>query len=122
MSVFSFEGGAGDPILIKITSSTVTDIVDATSQVARVVWLAVGENNGGTPNLTVEIYDATTSFYLTSGGSLWNAKAMTAKQGVLFDDGYVIPIGSKLRVTSSDASGRMDVTGIYILETPTAPR
>jgi hypothetical protein len=122
MSVFSFEGGAGDPILIKITANTVTDIIDATTEAVRIPWFAVGENNGGTPNLTVEIYDATLSYYLPSGGFIWKAKAMTAYQAVVFNEGYVIPVGSKLRVTSSDASGRMDVTGISILNTPTAAR
>ena len=119
MSVFNFQGGAADPIIKKITANTVTDIVDATLGAVRVPWFAVGENNGGTPNLTVEIYDGTTSFYLTAASLLWNARAMTAKQGVLFDAGYVIPLGSKLRVTSSDASGRMDVTGVTILNAPT---
>lgn len=121
MSAFVFQGGAADPFYQKITSSTVTDIteLDGTDESIRVAWMSVGENNGSTPNLTVEVYDGTTSFYLVSSdGTTWVAKAVTAKQGVRFNDGFVIPKGSKVRVTSSDGSGRFDVQGVRLLNAP----
>lgn len=124
MSIFNFEGGATDPFYQKITDNTVTDIteLDGTNEPIRVALLMVGENAGSTPSLTVEVYDGTTSFYLVSSdGTLWNAKAVSTKQGVRFADGFVVPKGSKVRVTSSDAAGKFDVHGVRILNTPTAP-
>ena len=44
----------------------------------------------------------------------WNAKAVTAKTAYLFTQGLVIPKGSLLRVTSSDASGYFHVHGVYV--------
>lgn len=120
MSVFVFEGGSAEEINIKVTANTAKVIVDATVEgPKRVSWFDVSENNGSTPTVTVEIWDGTTSFYLGSGSFTWVAKAVTAKQSVRFDQGYVIPLGSQLRVTSNDASGRLDVTGIVLSQNPT---
>lgn len=114
MTVFQIPGGNATAIAKKITSSTVTDIVDAANGQVAVFWFEVAENSGSTPNLTVELYDVanTTSYYLVSGGVAWVAKAVTAKQGIVFSEGYIVPQGWKLRVTSSDASGKFDVTGL----------
>lgn len=117
MSLFAVNVGSVEEISTKITSSTVAVIVDGTtaaaggSQAWYVPWLSVGENAGSTPNLTVEVYDGTTSFYQVTGGFTWVAKAVTAKQGITFYDLYV-PVNSKLRITSSDAAGKFDVTGL----------
>lgn len=116
MSVFTFFGGAVDPIVQRITGSTATIIIDATTTGPLFVsWFAVNENSGATPSLTVDIYDGTTAIYLGAGGSAWKAKALTAGQSVVFDAGYAIPLGSTLRVTSSDAAGKMDVVGVALL-------
>lgn len=95
----------------KVTSNAVTTVVDASAQALYVPWMQVSETNGGTQNLTVELYDGTTSYYLGSGGSTWKAKAVTAKQSLSFSD-IVVPRGWKIRVTSSDASGYFDVVGV----------
>lgn len=111
MSVLSQQIQAVAPIATKVTSSTAKDIVDASESAVLVPWLQVNENAGSTPNLTVEVYDGSTSIYLGSGGSTWVAKAVTAKQSVLFEN-IIVAKGSKLRVTSSDAAGKFDVVGI----------
>lgn len=115
MSVFQLIEGSAQGIVNKVANNSATTIIDGTTGTVYVAWFRVSENAGSTPNLTVEIYDGATSFYLgDAGGSTWVAKAVTAKQSVAFTDGYVIPYGSKLRVTSSDASGKFDVTGIKL--------
>jgi len=111
MTVFSQLFGGVEEIAQKITGNTVVNVVDGTDQAFLVPWIAVSENSGATPNLTVELYDGTTSYYLGSGGSTWVAKAVAAKQSVPFTD-VLVPSGWKLRVTSSDAAGKFDVTGI----------
>lgn len=106
---FQTPAGSLQEISVRLAGSSATAI--ATGPLF-VPWFAVGENNGGTPNLTVVLTDGTTTVYLIGEGAAWNAKAMTAKQGILFDDGYVVPAGWSIKVTSSDASGHMDITGV----------
>lgn len=103
------------PIQAHITSASAVTIADGTNTQLFVPWFQVNENNGGTPTLTVAITDGTTTLYLgntTGTMTTWKAKAVTANQSVLFDGGYSIPVGWKLQVTSSDASGHMDVIGL----------
>ncbi len=117
MSVFQFDATAGAVEINKaITANTVTTIVDATDKTIFVAWFQVNETAAGTtPNLTVDIYDGTNTRYLGgTDGSTWNALAVAAKQSVRFTDGYVIPKGSLLRVTSSNASGLFHVHGVAI--------
>lgn len=116
MSSFQVSIAGTEEIAAKITASTVTTVVDGTSNGWIIPWMSVGENNGSTPNLTVELYDGTTSYYLQADGFTWVAKAVTAKQSLGFDD-LVVPLGWKIRVTSSDASGRFDVVGIKVRRT-----
>lgn len=113
MTLFQIALGAIDDIIAqKVTSSSATDVVDATDEPWYVQWFQVNENAGATPSLTVEIYDGTNSYYLGAEGSVWRAKALTANQSVTFSEGYLIPQGYKLRVTSSDAAGKIEVSGI----------
>jgi hypothetical protein len=120
VSVVTFEGNEPVGFYQKITGSSVTDITDLVTGTAPifVARMSVGETAGAASTLTVEVYDGTNSFYLTStDGTCWNAKAVTAKQGVRFFDGFVIPPGSKVRVTSSSGSGGFDVEGMKLLDT-----
>lgn len=113
MSVFQTSlGGVDEIIAEKISNATATDVVDGTDFPWYVQWFQVNENAGGTPSLTVEVYDGTTSYYLGSGGVTYKAKALTAGQSVDFDKGYLVPLGYKLRVTSSDAAGKLEVSGL----------
>jgi hypothetical protein len=108
--VFIYPGGGVFPIAAKITGSSAVTIVDATDSIVIVPKLQVNENAGGTQTIKVEITDGTTHLYLGSGGSTWNAKAVTAYQSIEFADIH-IPKGWALKVTSSDASGKFDVLG-----------
>lgn len=120
MSLFNLPIGSVQEIATKITDNSATVIVGGTDDAWYVPRLVVGENNGGTPNLTVDIYDGSTAYYQGGeAGSLWNAKAVTAKQAVIFLDLY-IPANWTLRVTSSDGSGHFDVTGVTAVVTKIA--
>lgn len=102
-------GGALHTIDFKITGNTATAVFTARSRTV-ITSLVITENNGSTPNLTVDRYDTanTTAYYLR------NALAVTAKQTVIFDEPMVLQTGWSIRVTSSDASGRFDGTMTYI--------
>jgi hypothetical protein len=99
---FNITGGAlSSPTPVKITSSSVTDVYTAT-QATRVLSITCCENAGSTPNLTIEKYDGTTSYYLRK------AVAMTAGTAFIYNEPFELPAGWKIRVTSSDASGKID--------------
>lgn len=119
-SIFAFPGGAANLIKQVITGTSATIITLGTGAQANqgqynIAWFRINEYGGATPTITVEVYDtnSSTSYYLGSGGFTWKAKAMTALQSLFFDDGYAIPQGSVLRVTSS-AGSTIQVTGVYI--------
>lgn len=113
---FTFPGGSANFIKQNISGTTATQIVlgQGNGQF-NVVWFRCNEYAGLTPTLTVEIYDVANavSYYLGSNSFTWKAKAMTALQSLLFDDGIVIPTGHQLRVTASSANSVM-VTGLYV--------
>lgn len=118
MSVFQFNATGILPLRARVTASTVTTILSATSNVLFVPWFQVNEINGGTHNLTVDTYDGTNPVYCgDDSGFTWNAKAVTAKASYRFTQGLVIPIGSSLRITSSDAAGYFHVHGVYVIVT-----
>jgi len=94
-----------------LTGNTATTVVDAASQAYYVPRLTINETAGATPNLTVELYDGSTSYTLGAEGSAWTAKAVTAKQSVTFTD-LVVPKGWKIRVTSSSVTGGFTCEGI----------
>lgn len=100
---------------LKIADNSAHDVLDASEGIITILRFEVNENNGGTPSLTVAVYDGTNTIYLGSGGTTYRAKALTANQSVDFDKGYTLPLNGKLRITSSDAAGRLDVYGIYII-------
>lgn len=113
MSSFQLNATGIYEIAARVVNSTALVIVDATNTALFVPWFQVNEINGGTHNLTVDIYDGTNSVYLgDDSGATWNAKAVGAKASYRFTQGYLIPIGSQLRVKSSDASGYFHVAGL----------
>lgn len=115
MSVFQFPSSQALEIVVPVTGNSATTIVDATDNAIFVAWFEVNENNGSTPNLTVDVYDGTNARYLASDdGAVFVARAVAAKSSQQFTRGYVIPKGSKLRVTSSDAAGRFHVMGVQV--------
>lgn len=112
MSVFQLVGGAGTPIALKITSTSPTVIAEATTGNSRVAvpWFSCTEIAGATPNLTIDILkpDATVVY-------LRNAKAMTAKETVIFSEGILLLPGWQLRITGG-AANQIDVAGISLID------
>jgi hypothetical protein len=104
--------------IARVTTNSAEILADATGQAIFVARFEVNENNGDTPTVTVDIFDGTTPAYLSAIDAdgttrvTFREKALAANQAVLFDGGYYIPKGSQLRVTSNNASGRLDVVGL----------
>lgn len=107
---FQLTGGAADKIRQKLTTTSATVVAGSATLQTTVVWLQCTEIAGNTPNLTIEVYDAktSTSYYLR------NAKAMTAKESVLFEAGIVLSPNEFLRVTAS-AANQVDVVGLSLI-------
>lgn len=109
--------GAFDTHDFKITGNTATAVFTATKR-TMITGLTITENNGSTPNLTVERYDTanTTAYYMR------RTSAVTAGQTVTFDEQMpmVLHTGWSLRVTSSDAAGRFDGFMTYTFPDATA--
>lgn len=116
-STFHFPGGAANLLKQIITGTGITTISLGSDPGRAISWFRVNEYAGGTPTLTVEIYDGTNRFYLGSNSFTWNAKAMTALQSLLFDEGYPLPQGSSLRITSNVANNVL-VYGSYVGRQP----
>jgi len=88
---------------VKLTTTGATDIVDGAS-CRLITQLYVTEIAGGTPSLSVEIYDGTTSFYVM------RSKPMTARSVLTWDE-IPLNINQKLRVTASVAN-QVDVFAV----------
>lgn len=116
MSIFQFIANAPLPIRKRITGNTATVVLSATNNTLFVPWFQVNETSGGTQNLTVDTFDGTDAVYLGDDATgTWNARPVTAYASCRFTQGLVIPIGSSLRVTSSDAAGKFHVHGVYVI-------
>lgn len=89
---------------LKIADTNSHDVAGHADYPVTVYWVAFTEINGSTPNLSFAIYNGTTTTYLR------NAKAMTAKETVTWDQPIPLPKGSYLRVLSS-AANQIDVIG-----------
>ncbi len=116
-SVFAFNDGRATNLVVKVDDNSATVIVDGTQGQINVPWFRVSETAGGTQTLTVDLYDTKNAIAYCLGDSTnktWTALAVTAKQSVLFGEGYVVPTGFQLRVTSGAVGGGFDVTGIKI--------
>lgn len=115
MTVFQNQVGGLEDIAVKVTTNaSPVDIVDGTEEAWYVPWVQVNENAGGTPSLTLDLYDGTTAYYLGAGGVVYKAKALTAGQSVTFAEGIVVPKGWKLRATSNNAAGQMEAVGTKV--------
>lgn len=115
MSVFQFQAQQALPVNVAVAGTTATEVVDASENLVFVPWFEVNDTASGTQALTVDVYDGTNARYLGSDdGKVWNATAVTADQSVKFTQGYVIPKGSTLRVTSDAATGDFHIHGVKI--------
>ncbi len=101
----NFEGGVAGIRPVKLTGTGVTDIVAETNK-CLVKSVYVTEIAGGVANFSLEVYDGTTSFYLTK------TKPMTALQTLQWDDIPLNP-GMKLRATASIANN-IDVIAVIV--------
>ncbi len=120
-SPFIFEGGPANPFRQIISGTGITTItLGGTTRNYIVPLFRVSEYAGGVANLTVELYDGTNRIYLGSGGFTWNAKALTAYQSLLFDDGYAVSSTWSLRITASIANNVL-VEGLVVGGQRTAP-
>lgn len=114
MSVFQNAVDGLQEISFRITDATAVNVVDGTDGAWFVPSFQVNENSGGTPTLTVSITDGTSTRFLGANGVTYRSKAMTADQSILFDAGYVIPVGWFLKVKSNNAGGLLDVIGTQV--------
>lgn len=108
VGVFSYPGSTVEDFGVKLIGTSPVAIAGNATAAMQVPWFACTEITGGTPNLTVEIFDGTTSFYLR------NAKAMVAKETYIFDSGIWLNPGTFLRVTAS-VGNQIDVVGLRSL-------
>ncbi len=108
MSVFVVAGGIVTSIAVKLDSTDVTEIAGSDDFTTRVAWFQCTEITGATPDLTVELYDGTTSVYLRY------QQAMTANGSVKFED-IALNKGQKLRVTAG-AANQIDVVGLTFVD------
>lgn len=101
---------SGKPLTIwtKLTDNTATTCFTAEGK-TTILGIACTEWGGDTPNLTIaRVTPAPVTHYLR------NALAMTAKQRVTIDEVFVLNKGDTIKVTSSDASGEVDVMVTYL--------
>lgn len=103
---YTIQGGTLLPARVKLTSTSATDIVSATNSGLTIVEIIATEIAGGTPSLTLEVYDGTTSYYLQ------NAKAMTARERIVLSLLLPLKTGEKLRATASSAN-QIDIMATY---------
>lgn len=98
-----------DPV--RIANNGLTTVFNAVGQVA--ISSIIVTPTTGTPNLTIEIYDASAASIMT----LRKAVAMTAGTAFIFNELFTLNPGQTIRVTSSSATGDMDVMVIRAVAT-----
>lgn len=104
---FNINGGAIVTTRVKLSGNSVTALFAATSR-TTILSIIATENNGGTPTLTLDVYDGTNSF------ALRHAVAMVAGTAAIFSEPFELQAGYSIRATSSDASGHVDCHVSYI--------
>jgi hypothetical protein len=104
MSVFQVVGGIFTSIAVKLAGTSPVVIAGSSDSTSRVAWFQCTEIAGSTPDLTVELYDGTTSVYLRY------QQAMAANEAVKFED-IALNRGQFLRVTAG-AANQIDVVGL----------
>lgn len=109
---FTLTGGS---ILTKAAKLTTTDATALYTADKRTTILSIicAEIAGSTPNLTIELYDGLSSYYLR------NAKAMVAKEAVIFNEPFVLNVGWALRITAG-AANQIDAFVSYLSPDATA--
>jgi len=105
-------GGQPVPKWTTLDDDSATDVLGFVSpRYTMVLSIWCTETAGNTPNLTIEVYDGTTSY------ALRKEKAMTAKETVVIDEPFPLNQNQTIRVTSSATGGGVDVMVVYLLPT-----
>lgn len=100
--------GATETERTRLTDGSVTTVLSKDPKVT-LVSIALAENNGATPTVSLDVYDGTNARYLQK------SVALTAGGRVTLDlTGEVIHQHEVVRAMSSDASGHVDVAVTYI--------
>lgn len=92
---------------VKLTDDSATTLVEADKSRITILTIEATETQGGTPTLTLDVTDGTTTWFKRS------AAALTARQTVVYDTLFVLNNGETLRATSSDGSGDIDIFVTY---------
>lgn len=107
---FNISGGALLPQETKLTSNAVTDVYGPAQTSTVILSVVCTEIGGVTPNLTIAKVNraGTVTIYYRF------QKPMLAKETVIYETPIVVKSGWKLQVTSSTASGLVDVDVTYL--------
>lgn len=118
MSVLTAPSGARS-LFYKILDDTIAlEVAGSDDNPVWIDWFQANEYAGGTPNLTLALYDGVSvSYNIGIGGFTWITKAVTAKQSLLFSEGFMIPKAWRLRATCSVANNVMLIGTQAIVKT-----
>lgn len=105
---YNVSGGAILGNDANLTDDTATTVLGPAKSNTVVLSIVCCETGGDTPNLTIAKTNGTRTVHYR------NAKAMTAKETVLYDTPIHLRAGWSLQVTSSNASGEVDVDVTYL--------
>lgn len=105
---YTIQGGAVQTEYTKLTTSTVTTILDPGQAGAIIVEINATEIAGATPTLSIDRYDGTTATYVRPP-----SKAMTAREEYQRQSILVLGEDEVLRATAS-AANQIDVIVTYI--------
>jgi hypothetical protein len=105
---FTLTGGTVLGADANLTDNTATTVYGPAKSSTTVLSVVCCETGGATPNLTIAKTNGVRTIYYR------NAKAMTARETVVYDTPIFLRVGWSLKVTSSNASGLVDVEAIYL--------
>lgn len=105
---YNISGGAILSQATKLTANTATNVLGPNPTSAVILSVVCTEIGNVTPNLTIAKTNGTTTIYYRF------QKAMAAKETVIFDTPIVLKTNWTLQVTSSTASGLVDVDVSYL--------
>jgi len=107
---YNISGGAILSQATNITGNTAVDVYGPAPTSTVILAVVCTETGNVTPNLTIAKVNAAGTVTINYRFQ----KAMLAKETVVFDTPIVLKTGWKLRVTSSTATGLVDVDVSYL--------
>lgn len=91
----------------KISGNSATTIYTADKGTTRIRSVTCCDNTGATTAWTLDVYDGSTSYVKRKG------KALTAGVEDVVNEPFYVPQGWAVRITSGDASGKLDWSITY---------